>query len=198
MVLYRDKAYWEEVERAVGKGAPTLLLGTSTRSLKKSLAELKEQYMVEGATAVVRAGRADRDRYIEHLHGLYASGHIEKDELDGLEDMILAVRNLDSLDAALEGLPKPPPIPRPRDMGIPENFMPYYMRRVLAGIAVAVLPIVALAGLHGVFANIVTAVFCITGFWVSLMSLMNMCMYAGIWDNTGSDVRKKRRERDGR
>ena len=36
----RDVAFYDEVRRAVGRGAPTLLLGTSTRSLDRSLAKL--------------------------------------------------------------------------------------------------------------------------------------------------------------
>jgi hypothetical protein len=35
-------AFWAEVEAAVGKGAPSVLLGTSTRSLRKNLARLRE------------------------------------------------------------------------------------------------------------------------------------------------------------
>ena len=34
-------AYWDEVERAVGTGTRSILLGTSTRSLRKSLARLR-------------------------------------------------------------------------------------------------------------------------------------------------------------
>jgi hypothetical protein len=36
-----DAAYYADVRRAVGRGAPTVLLGTSTRSLKRSLAKLE-------------------------------------------------------------------------------------------------------------------------------------------------------------
>jgi len=36
----RDEAYYDEVRRAVGSGTPTLLLGTSTKSLQRSLAKL--------------------------------------------------------------------------------------------------------------------------------------------------------------
>jgi hypothetical protein len=36
-----DTAYYDEVRRAVGRGAPTVLLGTSTRSLQRSLGKLK-------------------------------------------------------------------------------------------------------------------------------------------------------------
>ncbi len=35
-----DARFYDEVRRAVGRGAPTVLLGTSTRSLKRSLAKL--------------------------------------------------------------------------------------------------------------------------------------------------------------
>lgn len=38
---HHDDAYYDEVRRAVGRGAPTLLVGTSTRSLERSLAKLQ-------------------------------------------------------------------------------------------------------------------------------------------------------------
>ena len=38
----RDDAYYEEVQRAVGRGAPSVLLGTSTRSLERNLEKLKD------------------------------------------------------------------------------------------------------------------------------------------------------------
>jgi hypothetical protein len=34
----KDEKYWEEVERAVGKGTRSILWGTSTRSLRRALA----------------------------------------------------------------------------------------------------------------------------------------------------------------
>lgn len=40
--IIKDDKYWAEVERAVGKGTFTILLGTSTRSLKKNLAKLRK------------------------------------------------------------------------------------------------------------------------------------------------------------
>jgi DNA-binding transcriptional MerR regulator len=45
----RDTAYYEEVRRAVGHGAPTALLGTSTKSLERSLAKLKAVQQAEEA-----------------------------------------------------------------------------------------------------------------------------------------------------
>jgi hypothetical protein len=36
-----DDAYYDEVRRAVGRGAPSLLVGTSTKSLERSLAKLR-------------------------------------------------------------------------------------------------------------------------------------------------------------
>lgn len=39
--VVRDEAYWAEVEEAVGTGTRSLLWGTSTRSLKRGLAELR-------------------------------------------------------------------------------------------------------------------------------------------------------------
>jgi len=35
--LVKDNDYWAQVAAAVGRGAPCLLLGTSTRSLRRSL-----------------------------------------------------------------------------------------------------------------------------------------------------------------
>lgn len=37
----KDTTYFHEVRQAVGRGAPSLLLGTSTRSLKRAVEELK-------------------------------------------------------------------------------------------------------------------------------------------------------------
>ena len=37
----RDEAYWQEVRRAVGKGTRSILWGTSTRSLRRSLDGLR-------------------------------------------------------------------------------------------------------------------------------------------------------------
>ena len=37
----RDDAYYDEVRHAVGRGAPSVLLGTSTRSLKRGFRKLK-------------------------------------------------------------------------------------------------------------------------------------------------------------
>ena len=39
--VQKDAAYYDEVRQAVGRGTPTLLLGTSTRSLERSLKKLK-------------------------------------------------------------------------------------------------------------------------------------------------------------
>lgn len=39
----KDDRYWDEVERAVGKGTRSILWGTSTRSLRRALARLRNQ-----------------------------------------------------------------------------------------------------------------------------------------------------------
>ncbi len=39
----KDEGYWDEVERAVGKGTRSVLWGTSTRSLRRALARLRGQ-----------------------------------------------------------------------------------------------------------------------------------------------------------
>lgn len=41
-MIRRDDEYWDEVARAVGTGTPSILLGTSTRSLRKNLERLRE------------------------------------------------------------------------------------------------------------------------------------------------------------
>lgn len=50
----RDAAFYEEVRQAVGRGTPTLLLGTSTRSLERNLKKLKavQQDRLPFSTAV--------------------------------------------------------------------------------------------------------------------------------------------------
>ena len=39
-----DDAYYDEVGKAVGRGTPSVLLGTSTRSLKRHLTKLKDSH----------------------------------------------------------------------------------------------------------------------------------------------------------
>lgn len=38
----KDDAYWAEVQKAVGRGTPSILLGTSTRSLARALRKLRD------------------------------------------------------------------------------------------------------------------------------------------------------------
>lgn len=45
--LERDDAYYDEVRQAVGRGTPSVLLGTSTKSLERSLEKL---WVVHGAS----------------------------------------------------------------------------------------------------------------------------------------------------
>ena len=40
-MVERDEEYWKEVERAVGTGTRSILLGTSTRSLRRNLQMLR-------------------------------------------------------------------------------------------------------------------------------------------------------------
>jgi len=51
----RDDAYYDEVRRAVGRGAPSLLFGTSTKSLERSLAKLRNVETKASSTDPVRA-----------------------------------------------------------------------------------------------------------------------------------------------
>lgn len=53
--VQRDAAYYDEVRRAVGRGAPSLLLGTSTKSLKRSLAKLMAAERGESQSASITA-----------------------------------------------------------------------------------------------------------------------------------------------
>lgn len=45
----KEDAYYDEVRRAVGRGAPTVLMGTSTKSLERSLAKLTAAQRDESA-----------------------------------------------------------------------------------------------------------------------------------------------------
>lgn len=147
-------------------------------------------------TEVTRAGRADRDRYVAHLENLYVSEHIDKEELDGLRDTVLAVRDLRSLDKALDGLPKPPEPVQPPDMSIPENFTAHYLRRMSIGLLAALLPTVLLSGERGVLASGVKAVFLIAGLSIVVVAVVNVWMRGIIWDNLGTEERLERRVRD--
>jgi hypothetical protein len=56
-----DDAYYEDVRQAVGRGTPSLLLGTSTRSLQRSFRKLKavQQANADPAIPSVRSQPAD-------------------------------------------------------------------------------------------------------------------------------------------
>lgn len=61
------EAYYAEVRRAVGRGAPSLLLGTSTKSLERSLAKLKaaDQGELPSAPRVASEAAAPPDDEVE-------------------------------------------------------------------------------------------------------------------------------------
>jgi hypothetical protein len=42
--VQRDGAFYDEVRKAVGRGTPSVLLGTSTRSLKRHMTRLKDNH----------------------------------------------------------------------------------------------------------------------------------------------------------
>jgi len=148
---------------------------------------------------VTRAGREDRDRYLNHLSFLYATGHVtDKEELEGMRDAVLAVRTLAGLEAVLEGFPPPPLPPPPRDMAIPENFLPKFLLRSYIGVFTAVLPTVALSHEHGAAANVFTAFFLVLGMSITLNAVVHMWMTSVIWENMGPEERRKRRRNDRR
>ena len=61
MSFREDDAYWEEVRQAVGTGTRSVLWGTSTRSLRRSLDRLRKQ----GAPLA----RVTRVEVIDHAPG---------------------------------------------------------------------------------------------------------------------------------
>lgn len=56
----RDDAYYDEVRQAVGRGAPSVLLGTSTKSLDRSLEKLRTVHGASGASQTMRPSPRDR------------------------------------------------------------------------------------------------------------------------------------------
>ena len=65
------EAYYDEVRRAVGRGAPTVLLGTSTRSLERSLAKLTAEQQGESTPTprvVPEKVRASEEAEVTSIH----------------------------------------------------------------------------------------------------------------------------------
>ena len=58
----RDDAYYEEVRQAVGAGAPTVLLGTSTKSLEAELLKLRAAYAPQIQNVGLAIGPSADDR----------------------------------------------------------------------------------------------------------------------------------------
>lgn len=61
----RDDSYYDEVRRAVGRGAPTVLLGTSTKSLEANIRKIRaaQQTTSAGAPPSGPTGRIRRGRF---------------------------------------------------------------------------------------------------------------------------------------
>lgn len=65
MAVDRDDAYYDEVREAVGRGAPSVLLGTSTKSLEANVRKIQaaQQTRSPGAPPPDRTGRIWRRRF---------------------------------------------------------------------------------------------------------------------------------------
>ncbi len=72
-MIRRDDEYWAGVARAVGKGTPSILLGTSTRSLKKNLDRLRqaagEEDTMGDTVSQALSSPAELARWVEVHHG---------------------------------------------------------------------------------------------------------------------------------
>lgn len=142
---------------------------------------------------ITRAGDADRERYISHLNGLYASGYIDDQELEDMRTQILAARGLPGLDNLMAGFPLPAPPKRPRDWGIPRNFIPVCTGTGVLGLLTAVLPSQALLGQHGLAANLLTSFTVIVGVVAVIVSVITMAAASLMWDESESEKHARRR-----
>ena len=145
---------------------------------------------------VTRTSSADRDRYVDHLPALCAQGFINEEQMDTMTGRLLQAEKLADLDAILDGMPKPPRPRRPRDMGIPENFLPLCSATALLGLTLAIIPAVALSGHKDALSASVAALCMLWGAWATLISIC-AAVYAGCyWADQPSDVQRERRRRD--
>lgn len=147
---------------------------------------------------ITRAGDHDRNLYYDWLDGLSEAGYVTSpDELEGLRDSILKARDVDQLDGLLSGMPLPPRPRRPRDMGIPYNFIPPCTAGAVAGLFIAVVPSATMSGWHGTTANFVTVFTLLAGMVIFIASLVTMGVASGLWAD-GEENKTARRLRDRR
>lgn len=149
---------------------------------------------------ITRAGDHDRELYYDWLTGLSAAGYVTSvDELEDLRDQVLKARHLDQLDTILGGMPLPPRPRRPRDMGIPYNFIPPCAAGAVAGLFLAVVPSATLTGWHGTTVSFVTVVTLLAGIVIFVVSVVTLVTAAGLWDDAEKDKKARRlRDRRGR
>lgn len=146
---------------------------------------------------ITRTSSADRERYIRHLPELYARGIItSQEELDVMSGRILQATYLHELDAVLAEMPKPPRPRRPRDMGVPGNFLPACAFASLVGVTLAVIPTAMMSGHHGALANTVVVFALAWGAWIVCISIIAACAAGIMWDNLDNSEQRDRRARD--
>ncbi len=76
----RDDAYYDELRRAVGRGTPSLLLGTSTRSLERGLRKLKAAQRADTGRPSSSAGSESAADLTEILRQAVASAKAARGE----------------------------------------------------------------------------------------------------------------------
>lgn len=143
-----------------------------------------------------RTSTEDRERYANHLPVLFEEGRINEDELNDMYGHVLQARTVTELDCILAGLPKPAQPRRPRDMGIPGNFLPVCAVASLIGLTVAVVPTAALSGHHSALAAVGTGLALCWGIWLVVVAIIAAVTGAFAWDNQDAKTRWERRKRD--
>ncbi len=145
---------------------------------------------------VTRTSSADRDRYVDHLPALHAAGYISQEQVDTMSGRMLQADTMRELDEILAGFPKPSQPRRPRDWGIPGNFLPACAIASLAGVTIAVVPTAALAGRHGAVAGVVTGLALCWGIWIVIIAVIAAITGGFSWDSLGSAEKLERKKRD--
>lgn len=145
---------------------------------------------------ITRASSADRDRYAYLVPGLFTDGYLSEEDMHAMIGRILQAETLAELDRIMDGYPKPPHPRRPRDMGIPGNFLPACAAASLVGITVAVVPTAALSGNHSAFAAVATGLALCWGIWIVIVAIIAAVTGAFSWDNQDSHDQRERRKKD--
>lgn len=145
---------------------------------------------------VTRTGNADRERYANHLPALHAEGYISMEELDTMTGRVLRASTLRELDGIMAGFPKPPEPRRPRDWGIPSNFLPLTAVGSIVGITIAVVPTAALSGHNSSLAAVATGLALAWGIWIVIVAVVAAVVAAVTWDDLDCYDKKQRRVRD--